>query len=162
MDANSPATHHINPMHAAEGFRITITRKAQYMDQQIPMQIRINGAQAGFLKNGETTTYQIPGRQAEFQAFLSMNKTPPYLLTEEAGSLQHFCVASRMTNWIFVVGTLLVVIAAGLVLWSQQLIYMIIAAPAALYHLYLRFIRKDKYLVIRQESAPAHHDRHRG
>jgi hypothetical protein len=156
MEVNSPATHNTNSIGASfptEGFQVTITRKSQYMDQHIPMQILINGASASHLKNGESRTYLITEDQAELQASLAMNKTAPYRLTAQAGNLQHFYVASRMTNLIFILGTILVVASAGLVLWTQDLIYMIIAAPAALYHMYLRFIHKDKYLIIRQGTG---------
>jgi hypothetical protein len=123
------------------------------MDKHVPMQILINGTSAGHLKNGESKTYLISGDQGDLQAALDMNKTAPYRLSAAAGNLQHFCVASRMTNPIFVIGTILVILSAGLVLWTQELIYMILAAPPALYHVYLRFIHKDKYLIIREEPG---------
>lgn len=129
---------------------ITITRKSQFMDRSLPMRVIINGRQAGLLKNGQTATYQIDGYSAELQAYLSMNKTAPLQVSAQEAMHKNFLVQSSMTDAFFVIGTILVIISTLLLLFTEQWMYMFIAAPPALYHLYLRFVRKDKYLVIKE------------
>lgn len=129
---------------------VRVTRKSQLMDKQIPMDILINGYRAGRLKNGESATYQVPGNRATVQAFLAVNKTKPLTLEASESDSPHISVESRMTNLIFIVGTILVVISGVLIIRTEQLVYMLIAAPPALYHSYLRFFRKDKYLIIKE------------
>ena len=114
------------------------------------MQVVINGRRAGQLKNGETETFRIEGNSAELQAYLSMNKTIPLHVSPEQASAKEFVVQSSMTNFLFVAGTILVAISSVLVLFTEQWGYMLIAAPPALYHLYLRFLLKDKYLYIKE------------
>ncbi|HEX5555349.1 MAG TPA: hypothetical protein VFX43_19070 [Chitinophagaceae bacterium] len=135
---------------AGDAFHITVTRKSQLMESHEPMQIIINGYQAGLLKNGETATYPIYGEQAQLQAYLAMNKTPVVHISAAEASEKSFLVESSMTNTLFITGTILVIISAILVLRTEQLLYMLIAAPPALYHVYMRFIKKDKYLLIRE------------
>lgn len=142
MQADSPANHDF--MH------ITVTRKPQLMDRQIPMDILINGYHAGRLKNGQRATYQVPGNHATVEAILSINKSRPLSLDAAESDSPQVQVTSRMTNLIFIVGTVLVVVSGVMIIRTAQLIYMLIAAPPALYHSYLRFFRKDKYLVIRE------------
>lgn len=132
------------------GLTITVTRKQQLMERSMPMQVVINGQRAGQLKNGETETFRIEGNSAELQAYLSMNKTVPVHVSSEQASTKEFVVQSSMTNFLFVAGTILVVISSALVLFTEQWGYMLIAAPPALYHLYLRFLLKDKYLRIKE------------
>jgi hypothetical protein len=136
-------------------FKITVTRKSQLMDSHVPMQIVINGCQAGILKNGQSATYDISGHNAEIQAYLSMNKTPLFSINASGVLHKKLLVESSMTNLIFIIGTVMVVISTIMVLYTNQLLYMLIAAPPALYHLYLRFVRKDKYLVIREQTEIA-------
>lgn len=132
------------------GLTITVTRKQQLMERSMPMQVVINGRSAGQLKNGETETFRIEGNSAELQAFLSMNKTVPVHVSPELASTKEFIIQSSMTNFLFVAGTILVIISSALVLFTEQWGYMLIAAPPALYHLYLRFLLKDKYLRIKE------------
>lgn len=131
-------------------FHITVTRKSQLMDGYEPMEILINGYRAGLLKNGETGSYTVYGQTAELQARIAMNRTVPTRVNAGDADTKAFLVESTMTNALFIAGTVLVAVSTILVLWTSQLSYMIIAAPPALYHLYLRFLRKDKYLVIRE------------
>lgn len=132
--------------------RVTVTRKAQLMDRSLPMKVTINGQKAGSLKNGETLTFEIPGRSAEVQAFLSMNKTAPMHLDSGEGRDKALLIESGVSDTFFILGTILVAISTLLSLFTENWIYMLIAAPPALYHLYLRFILKDKYLVIKETA----------
>lgn len=134
-------------------FCITVTRKSQLMDRNQPMQILVNGRQAGLLKNGQSSTFQIRGQQAELQAHLVMNKSITHRVNNSAPAGKAFLVQSSMTNTLFVIGTLLVIVSTALVIYTSQVIYMVIAAPPALLHLYLRFVKKDKYIVIREVGA---------
>lgn len=129
---------------------ITVTRKSQLMDGHSPMQIIINGYRAGSLKNGETSSYQVPGNQARLQAFLAMSKSQTLEVTAGDSAQKNFLVQSTMTNLLFITGVILVLCSTALVLYTEQVLYMLIAMPPALYHLYLRFARKDKYLVIKE------------
>lgn len=133
-----------------EFMHVTVTRKSQLMDKQMPMDILINGYRAGRLNNGETAVYQVPGNRATIEAILSMNKSRALTLEAVDSDSPHVEVATRMTNLIFIVGTILVLLSGVLIVRTEQLIYMLIAAPPALYHSYLRFIRKDKYLTIKE------------
>jgi hypothetical protein len=134
-------------------FNITVTRKSQLMDSYEPMEILINGYQAGILKNGETATYRVYGEAAQLQARMAMNRTAPCHVTAGEAEASSFLVESTMTNTIFIIGTILVVISTILVLFTERLSYMLIAAPPALYHLYLRFLRRDTYLFIRETAG---------
>lgn len=135
---------------AASHLNITLTRKSQLMDRTLPMQVVINGHKAGFLKNGQTETFHVAGESAELQAFLSMNKTVPVLVHCSGKEDKAYVIESTMTDALFVIGTILVAISTVLALFTEQWIYMLIAAPPALYHLYLRFVLKDKYLIIKE------------
>lgn len=139
--------HYTVPLN--EQLNITVIRKAQFMDRSLPMVVLINGRKAGALKNGQTETFHIPGHSAELQAFLSMNKSVPLHVSSDEAAEKAFLVESSMTDTFFVIGTILVAISTALSLFTEQWIYMLIAAPPALIHLYQRFILKDKYLVIK-------------
>lgn len=132
---------------------ITVTRKSQLMEKSIPMQIIINGYKAGVLKNGQTETFQVAGDNAQLQAFLSMSKTRPVKIQANDG--KSYIVESRMNNAAYVIGFLLVIVSTILVFATYNLLYMVIAIPPALYHLYIRFVRKDTYLVIREIKGSA-------
>lgn len=136
---------------------ITVTRRSQLMDRTLPMDVVINGHRAGFLKNGQTETFYIPGhaQRAQLQAFLSMNKTTPIDIDPTDADTKEFIVQSTMTDSVFIIGTVLVIISTVLSLFTEQWLYMLIAAPPALYHLYLRFVLKDKYLTIREIERKA-------
>lgn len=131
-------------------FKITITRRSQLMEKNVPMQIVINGYKAGDLKNGETETFHVAGNQAQVQAFLAMNKTRSLIVSNASDEVNNFIVESNMNDLVFIIGTSLVVIATIFTFMTYNLWYALIAAPPALYHLYIRFVRKDKYLVIRE------------
>lgn len=134
---------------------ITITRKHQFMDRSLPMQVIINGHRAGILRNGQTETFHINGSSAELRAYLSMNKTLPFQVDSSHASTKEFLIQSSMPDFLFVIGTILVIISTILVLFTEQWKYMLIAAPPALYHLYIRFLLKDKYLVIKEVDKKA-------
>lgn len=129
---------------------ITVTRKSQLMEKSIPMQIIINGYRAGVLKNGQTETFQVAGDNAQLQAFLSMSKTRPLEIQANGSVGKNYVVESRMNNAAYIIGFLLVIVSTILVFATYNLLYMVIALPPALYHLYIRFVRKDTYLVIRE------------
>lgn len=131
-------------------FDVTVTRKSQLMEKSVPMQIMINGYRAGVLQNGQTETYQVAGSQAQIQAFLSMSKTRPLLIQAADGDGKSYVVQSNMNNVVYITGFSLVIISTILLFTTYDLWYMLIAAPPALYHLYIRFIRRDTYLVIRE------------
>lgn len=131
-------------------FDVTVTRKSQLMEKSIPMQIMINGYNAGVLQNGQTETYQVVGSQAQIQAFLSMSKTRPLLIQAADGDGRSYLVESNMNNIVYITGFVLVIISTILLFATYNLWYMLIAVPPALYHLYIRFIRRDTYLVIRE------------
>lgn len=134
---------------------ITVTRKSQLMEKSIPMQIIINGYKAGVLKNGQTETFQVPGDNARLQAFLSMSKTKPFEIQANDNSEKNYLVESRMNNAAYIIGFLLVIVSTVLIFATYNLLYMVIAIPPALYHLYIRFVRKDTYLVIHEIKGSA-------
>lgn len=134
---------------------ITVTRKPQLMEKSIPMHIIINGYKAGVLKNGQTETFQVVGDNAQLQAFLSMSKTKPLKIQANDNGGRNYLVESRMNNAAYIIGFLLVIVSTVFVFATYNLLYMVIAIPPALYHLYIRFIRKDTYLVIREIKGSA-------
>lgn len=120
------------------------------MEKNIPMQIIINGYKAGDLKNGQTETFQVAGDNAQVQAFLSMSKTKPLRIEANNNDGKNFLVESRMNNAVFIIALLMVAVSTMLVFSTYNLLYMLIAVPPALYHLYVRFVLKDTYLVIHE------------
>jgi|GEM_PF-3390172 len=134
---------------------ITVTRKSQLMDKQMPMDILINGYRAGQLKSGETSTFQVPGGQAILQAVLALNKSRPLYLDASGKTSPDLMIESRMSNLMFFIGTAMVLLSTFLLIYTNEMLYMLIAVPPALYNLYLRFLQKDNYLIIKEVKKKA-------
>lgn len=135
---------------------ITVKRKSQFMDSSTSLDILINGYLAQRLKNGETKTIPLSTHDdIQLQAHLMMNKTPPVLLSEEDRNDHIFLVEHVISNTIFFIGLGLAAISTILLLYTQQPIYILIAMPPAFFHLYYRYIKKDRYLKIRKVKKAA-------
>lgn len=126
---------------------IHVRRKPQLMDKQFPIEILLNGRPAGRIAPGETRQFSLPSPEARLSARI-WNNTSPDLPISAEGQL-HYQVETRFTDGIFIAGTILVILSIILVLYTNAPVYMLIAAPPALYHVYLRFWRKDRYLWLR-------------
>jgi hypothetical protein len=130
---------------------ITVKRKSQFMDSSTSMDILVNGYLAQTLKNGETKTIGLSTNgDIQLQAHLMVNKTPPVLLSEADRKEYIFLVEHVISNTIFFIGLGLAAISTILVIYTQQLIYILIAMPPAFFHLYYRYFKKDRYLRIRK------------
>lgn len=122
------------------------------MDSNVPMDILINGFLAQRLKNGETKTIKLTNdnQPIELRVHLMMNKLPPMIVTPEEMENNIFQIENVVSNTAFIIGIALAIISTILVLRTNQLIYMLIVAPPALYHLYFKWYRKDRYLSVRK------------
>lgn len=131
--------------------QITVQRKAQFMDSSSPMDIFINGYLAEQLENGETKNIRLSTHdEIRLQAGLMANKTVPMLLTEAEREDHIFLIEHVISNTIFFIGLGLAALSTILLLYTQKPAYILIAMPLGLFHLYYRYIKKDRYLRIRK------------
>lgn len=129
---------------------VTITRKQQLMDKQLPMEIFINGQRVGWLRNGETATFPLYDDTAEIQAVIAFGRSGRFRPVADHEGNAHFFVKNGMTDAIFIVGAALVFVSLGMLIWTDQLIWALVALPAAAYHLWLRRFKKGGYLTLQQ------------
>lgn len=137
--------------------RLTLSRKRQFMEANIPIDILVNGFLACQLKNGETQTIHVYTNDTILlQADLMRNKTKAMEVDENDRADFVYEVSHVISNPVYIAGVALAVISTILIFATGHIAYMALVSPPAAMLLYFKFIKKDRYLKIskmrKQES----------
>src|SRR5690625_3635961 len=133
----------------SEPTRLTLYRKRQFMEANIPVNILVNGFLACQLKNGETKTINVYTHDIILlQADLMNNKTQAIEVNEEERAENLFKISHVISNPVYIIGVLLAILSTVLIFSTGHIAFMALASPPAFLFLYFKFIKKDRYLSI--------------
>ncbi len=129
--------------------KLTLSRKRQFMEANVPVDILVNGYLACQLKNGETKTINVYTHDIILlQADLMRNKTPVTEVNETDRAQNVYEVSHVISNPVYIAGVVLAIVSTILIFTTGHPAYMGLVAPPAALLLYFKFIKKDRYLKI--------------
>ncbi len=132
---------------------LTIKRKRQLMEANIPIDILVNGFLAGQLKSGETKTIKVYTHGViSLEARLMMNKTKALMVSEEERENSIYEISHVISNVVYLIGIALAIVSTILVLTTGHPGYMVLVTPPAALFAYFKFLKKDRYLRIAQRA----------
>lgn len=129
--------------------QLTLSRKRQFMEANIPIDILVNGYLACQLKNGETKTINIFTHETVLlQADMMRNKTKATEVMETDREAHIYEISHIISNPVYIIGVALAIVSTLLIFTTGHVAYMALVTPPAAMLLYFKFIRKDCYLKI--------------
>ena len=135
--------------------QLTLRRKRQFMEANMPVDILVNGHLACQLKNGETQTVNIYTTDPiQLQADLMRSKTGATAVSAAERAQYIYEISHVISNPVYCIGVLLAIASSVLIITTGHLAWMALVAPPAGMLLYFKFIRRERYLRINKIPDP--------